>query len=363
MGTERAIEVEDEADAGTLPGIGTRLLSLGALLLVVSGFGWLILQIVSVFANAWVAPINLSPDNDHVINLNLQVARQLAEVERAEADVHRFALEMASLDESITRLSQMNSRSNEVFRWEAEIEDSHADTVARSVRALTRQQRVLATERERQAQAVQRARTNLEAGLIGRHDLENEEHALAQIDLAIANNERAMLEARMQQQVARLQSDTYRAAVDGSAPPSVIGGQMPTVAQRQDSAIRLQLEITRMQAERRGLQDMHDTGVRNLTRLREALDQLRERPLYRATQESLDVGFIPYEQLDGVHPGAEVVQCTFWIFACHQVGHVTEVLPGEVVTQDPWGELARGRYAVLHLDDPLAVQERILRVR
>ena len=39
------------------------------------------------------------------------------------------------------------------------------------------------------------------------------------------------------------------------------------------------------------------------------------------------------------------------------------VLPGEVVTQDPWGEMARGQYAVLLLDDKDAVRERVLRVR
>jgi hypothetical protein len=257
----------------------------------------------------------------------------------------------------------MRSNTNDVFRWEADVEATHAATVTQSMRALVRQQRVLSGQRERQAASVERARTNLEAGLIGRRELDNEEHSLAQIDLAIANNERALLEARMQEQLARLQSDTYRAALQGSAAPPSVGGRMPSVVTRQEQAIRLELQISEMQAERRGLQGMRDVGVRNLARLREALDQLRDRPVYRATQESLDVAFVPYEQLEGVHPGATVMQCTFWIFACHDVGRVTEVVPGEVVTQDPWGEMARGRYAVLHLDDPLAVQERILRVR
>jgi hypothetical protein len=48
---------------------------------------------------------------------------------------------------------------------------------------------------------------------------------------------------------------------------------------------------------------------------------------------------------------------------CHEVGRIAEVLPGEVVTQDPWGELARGQYAILALDDASAVRERVLRVR
>jgi hypothetical protein len=51
------------------------------------------------------------------------------------------------------------------------------------------------------------------------------------------------------------------------------------------------------------------------------------------------------------------------VFNCHEVGRVTEVVPGEVATQDPWGELARGQYVVLALDDPPAVRARVLRVR
>lgn len=364
MSTERTANIDEKAEAEAPPGLGTRLLSLGALLGVVGASGWFVLQIVSVFTNAWIAPINLSPDNDHVVSMNLQIVRQLGEVERAEAELNRHQLQIAAIDEGIARLERLRTNSNEVFRWEADVEGSRAEAVRRSTRALLRQQRTLATQRQRHAAAVEEARANLAAGLIGRRDLETEEHVLAQIELQIASNERALIDARLQEQMAQVQADTYRASSHGGAPTSqAVHGQMPTVVARQEQAVHLELQIAEMQAERRGLQMMQDVGTRNLARLREALDQIRSRPLYRATQQSLDVAFVPYEQLDGVHRGAVVMQCTFWIFACHDVGRVTEVLPGEVVTQDPWGEMARGRYAVLHLDDPLAVQERILRVR
>jgi hypothetical protein len=76
-----------------------------------------------------------------------------------------------------------------------------------------------------------------------------------------------------------------------------------------------------------------------------------------------DVAFIPYTHLRSVRPGSRVLDCTWGVFACTQVGTVKEVLPGEVVTQDPWGEMARGQYAVLVMTDKDAVQERVLRVR
>jgi hypothetical protein len=93
------------------------------------------------------------------------------------------------------------------------------------------------------------------------------------------------------------------------------------------------------------------------------LAELEARPLYRAMTAATDIGFAPYSQLDGIQRGDSIVHCTWGVFNCHEVGRVTEVVPGEVATQDPWGELARGQYVVLALDDPPAVRARVLRVR
>jgi hypothetical protein len=79
--------------------------------------------------------------------------------------------------------------------------------------------------------------------------------------------------------------------------------------------------------------------------------------------KATDIAFVPYDQLGGVGPGARIMDCLWGVFRCHQVGTITELVPGEVVTQDPWGKLARGQYVVLHLTDAGAVRERVLRVR
>ena len=97
--------------------------------------------------------------------------------------------------------------------------------------------------------------------------------------------------------------------------------------------------------------------------VRELLDEIQARPLYRAMHTSTDVAFVPYDDLDGVVPGARVMACVWGLFSCHDVGRVTEILPGEVVTEDPWGDLARGQFIVLDLDEPGAIREKVLRVR
>jgi hypothetical protein len=48
---------------------------------------------------------------------------------------------------------------------------------------------------------------------------------------------------------------------------------------------------------------------------------------------------------------------------CRPVGTVSEVVPGEVILPDPWGNQTRGQYAVLNLQDRDAARAKTLRVR
>ena len=76
------------------------------------------------------------------------------------------------------------------------------------------------------------------------------------------------------------------------------------------------------------------------------------------------IAFVPYSQIAGVVPGAPVYTCRLWgMLGCTRVGTVAEVLAGEVVAQDPWGQAARGEYALLDLTDRSAAQAKSLRVR
>ena len=51
------------------------------------------------------------------------------------------------------------------------------------------------------------------------------------------------------------------------------------------------------------------------------------------------------------------------IFLCKPVGRVGEIVSGEVILPDPWGNQARGQYAVLDLLDHDAARAKTLRVR
>jgi len=313
---------------------------------------------VRVLSDSWIAPIALSPDSDAVLAMDLQLTRERAEMERIGAELERIDAEIAAIDGGLARLESLRNRSDDVFSYSADLSSAEEASLARAIRNLREERAILERLIARQRDEVTRAEAHLSSGLIQRRDLEQQQQALDNLELQRIANARALEEAELRRRRADSSADQLRASAAGGR-----DGAMPEIIARNEAETRLELEILRLQAERRGLVALRETGRRNLARLEEVMHDIEARPLYMATQRQMDVAFVPYEQLEGVRPGSTLIQCEAGIFFCREVGSVREVMPGEVVTQDPWGELARGRYAVLDLRDREAVQERILRVR
>lgn len=341
------------------PGLGTRGVALATLVGTAGALAWLIVSVVQIFTDAWIAPIALSPDSDAVLSLNLELTRQRAEIGRVEAEVSRFEAEIAAIDAGLARLESLRDRGRAMFEYGVEVHGAEADTLRDQIHQLREERAILDRLIERQRTETERARANLAAGLIERRDADREEQALDSLLLQRTANERALAEAEAQRREASEAIDEFRTELGSAATP----GRMPEIVAREEADVRLEVEILRLSAERRGLVALLEVGRRSLEDLHDVMAHIEARPAFRATTEEMNVAFVPYEQLDGVRAGARIIDCELGIFACHDVGTIREVLAGEVVTQDPWGELARGRYAVLDLTDERAVEERILRVR
>ncbi len=132
---------------------------------------------------------------------------------------------------------------------------------------------------------------------------------------------------------------------------------------QQDQLVRIKCDTLKLEAERRAKTSERRHIEDELSKIDELLGQLNQRPIFRAIDASTNVVFIPYSQLDGIANGAKIYECVAGLFACTAVGQLTELLPGEVIVPDPWGSPARGRYAVIQLDDQHAAQSKTLRVR
>ena len=349
--------------AGDIPGIKTRLFSITALLAVAGVAVYALLTIVRVFTDSWVAPINLSPDNDKIIQLNLQLTRQVAEMERVAAEVEKIDNQIVGIDAGLEKIQRLHENTQNLMQWGARSSRYELDLTNKTVGLIRDQQATLNELYDQRLAEVERARSNAAANLITRTQLEQQEAQLEQLGMQRKQMEKALLETEGHQRKMSVNTGAYAAAARKSRNLAAVRANMPDIVRRQEQMIRLELEEVQLMSEKRGLLAMKETAERNLGRLRKVLDQIKGRPLYRAIRTDTNVAFIPYDQLEGVSVGATVLKCSFAVFNCQPAGRIKKLIPGEVVTQDPWGEMARGRYAMLDLTDPIAVQEKILRVR
>lgn len=346
-------------------GILPRLVSLCALTTLLAGITYVAVTGYRALADAWVAPINLSPDSDKVIDLTLKWNKTMAERALLEAELERIDGEIAAVDIAIGKLSRMQTGARDAILWSADVQGEQSKALNGVIANLTKQRTLLLGLVETQEEMEARAKKNLAAGLITEPEYRKEQQALQQLRLSLTENQRQTQEARLRLRESDVASDALRADLEGGSAEDANAprGQMPEVLQRREQEIRIELEIVKLQAERRGLGAFRKVAVDSLAKMDELIAQIQARPLYQAMQKSTDIAFIPYDQLDGVSEGDEVISCTLSLFRCRVVGRMGEIVPGEVVTQDPWGDLARGQYALLEMHDPLAFREKTLRVR
>ncbi|MBX3200830.1 MAG: hypothetical protein KF894_22015 [Labilithrix sp.] len=339
--------------------VGPRIVSLFALLALVAGLALLVRSAYLAFTDSWVAPITLTPDNDAVVQINVRLNEQIVQRAKLRSDIDRIDVDVKGVDSAIARLGDIRENGQKAMQWAARSSRQQVSSARTVMSSLDRQRAVLNEMSRRQEGVVLQAKKNAAAGLISAPEEQREVQALSQLWVAIAANEKQRTEVRLQQ----LQFGLAASAL--SEAPGRRGGAalLPEVAAGEDRDVRIELEIIRLQSERRALVDQREIASESLTRMDEILRQLRSRPLYRAVEASTDVAFIPYTQLKGVTADATLLTCTWALFNCRVVGRVKEVLPGEVVAQDPWSEIARGQYAILELTDHDAAHEKVLRVR
>ena len=343
-------------------GLSPRILAFLALSGVVAGVAHLAHDAYSALTDAWMAPLELSPDADMVVQLNVKLNEQLVTRAKFKADIDRSAIDIVGVDDAIGRLELLRKQGHEALRWAAQSTGQSATSTTASVRSLETQHTLLAEMLKRQNSLVDTTKQNVDAGLAASSDYDRELQVQNQLRVAVEENERQQSDLRTQGTQLTLAASALRDVTEGrSLTPKI--GMLPDVVEGKERDVHVELELVKLQAERRALVEEQAIAKEGIERMDALLKQMKSRPLYRAIEARTDIAFIPYTQLDGVKVGSDLMACTWAVFACHKVGHVKEVVAGEVVAQDPWSEIARGQYAVLELDDHEAMKEKVLRAR
>jgi hypothetical protein len=322
-----------------------------------------------IVTDSWVAPVHLSPQSDVVLQLQSKLLREQAEMSRVVVELERIDGDLAAIDAGLERLSALRAGAGAPLTWQADAGAAEQKTLGRVIVSLRGEIEVLERAHGRQAELTAAARRDLDGGLIVRKELQQQEQALDALAVGLAEKKRMLEQARHEEREVRARTGAYRAGAGvGAAGRHPAGGAgpdsvMPEVAASQERDARAELELLRLEAEKRNLIGLRRVAEQGLARQQELLRELESRPLYRAVHGAIDVAFVPYDQLDDVRPGARVMACTWGLVNCRDVGRVSEILDGEVATLDPWGDTARGQYAILELSEPAAIRQKVLRIR
>jgi hypothetical protein len=335
-----------------------RVVSLLALALALAGVVRAAVSVYRAASDSFVAPIILSPDNDIVIQSKLNLSRLIAERETLRARVEEHTAMLDAAGQAVRRLSDLRDASSRALEWSIALTDQQTEVATSALKNLETQRDLLQELIDRQAVFVQQTEGNRAAGLVHQVDVEREQSTMDQARLVALQNERDRFAAEAQLRIA---SSARRALAHD---PAVANLATPEMIAQREQQVRIELEILKYEADRRSKLAQKRADEDAIAKIDELLVEMKARPVFRAIERSQNVAFVPYTQIEGVRAGARVYDCALWgLFMCEPVGTVAEVLPGEVAAQDPWGNPARGQYAILALSSAAAAQSKVLRVR
>lgn len=336
--------------------VKTRLFSFVALAATFCGIGWVADNAYRIATDSFVAPIVLTPDSDMVIQSKLALGQLLGERIKVQARHDQIDATVSAADEAITQLEALAAESEKSLAWAKKVSARQIEVGSLDLRAIGRQQEMTNQMIAQQRSRLAAMKKDVAAGLVARADYEREEQALGQLELSLLDKERSKLATELATAQATLASQAMR----GATPDKL---STPEMLIQRDQLVRLRCDLLKLQAERRAALAERGHIDEELAKLDQLVSQLKSRPVFRATEADTNVAFIPYTQLEGVKPGAPVLDCVWGVVSCKPVGKLADVLPGEVVVPDPWGTPTRGQYALLDLSDARAAQSRVLRVR
>jgi hypothetical protein len=299
-------------------------------------------------------PTILSPSSEVVAATTVKLRELHVERVRALAEIEGIDADLAGAEQALGRLRELKRTSSDARHWTSKITSQKATVSAAELAALESQKSVLVGMLAEQEELSAMAQIDVEAAIISRSEFARQQQALSQVQLALLDNTRAM---------SRGQSDLVESQLARQAIAEQSAPQMPELVTRQEQMIRVDLEIVRIDADRRAKVAQREALVERVAQVDEMVQQIEERPLFQAVERDLELAFVPYTQLPGVAPGAEVYQCVWGLFWCRAVGSVSQMVPGEAVQADPWGSQVRGEYVVLDLTDHDAARAKTLRIR
>lgn len=361
--THAEVDAEEKSGVVVLPALlpsrqraafSTRLGALATLGALAFGVLYGAYSVYTAARDAFVVPTIMSPSSEAVVATKLRLGELRVERVRAVGELEGVEADLAGADQGLARLLDLKRTTGEGRHWATHVTSQKVRENAAEMSALSSQKQVLTNMFASQQRLTARAQKDFEAGLISRSEYAHQEQALNEMRLQMLDNGRATVRGESAQDETNF---AQLALTRTDAPPT------PELVNRQEQLIRVDLEIVRLDSERRAKAAVRDALAERIAQIDEMVEQIEERPLFQAMDKDLELAFVPYTQLPGMVAGAEVYECVWGVLFCSSVGTVAARVPGEVAQPDSWGSSTRGEYVVLDLKDHDAAHSKTLRIR
>jgi hypothetical protein len=317
-------------------------------------------SIFYLVSTSWVTPAVISPTDEHVLGLASKLAEQSSQRDKLAGDRALLVANLADVD----RIIAMDEKFAERFRRavNADIADRRAEL--QKLRSLAGEFLGARGEINRSNRA-----------FAGHSRLRNE-----QLKQAGLIDEDGYLSGNYQvSQMASANLQLAERAVDLDAKTTILAREAEALSATLDTgdgalsydALRVRQEYERARLELEKARDTRTAFVeslaaadRSIERYDRIVKSIQGSPLLAAAEGKVTVVMVPYENLGTVKPGGGLYACALGFFACHRVGKIVTVMPGEMEVRDPHnGKPMRGQAVQVELSDASAAGESVLFAR
>jgi hypothetical protein len=330
-----------------------KLISIAVLSFILLGLGsYLFLTIFYFLSQSWMEPRIISPTDEHVLQLNNQLAQ--GTLLREQLATERLEL-LVKIRDAQREASTSNRFQHEVKRTAEQVvsDNLHQLATVQEVDGSYQSEapRILDSDKSFSSVALAQADKLYNSHLISEEEWISRKAQLAQLGVSALSLQRNSAELDAEKNLLRREIDSYSRLLDANSEGE--NGLSYNVLQAKKELENSLLEQARAR-ELAGVLSQEVAMIeRAIARQDRLLLSIHNFPYLRAAEEKMTVAFVPYSNAARARVGAAVYACSLGILWCRQVGEVAEVLDGEVVDKHPfYSKEMRGFLVRIQLHDP-----------
>lgn len=338
-----------------------KLISIAVLSFILLGLGsYLFLTIFYFFSHSWMEPRIISPTDEHVLELNNQLAQ--GTLLREQLATQRLEL--------LVKIRDAQREASTSSRFQRDVRGTAKQLVSDNLNKLATVQDldqsyksegpgILASDKSFSSVALADANRLYQSHLISEEEWISRKAQLAQLGVSALSLQRNSAEVDAEKNLLRREIDSYKRLL-GANPDGEKNLSYDVLQAKKELESSL-LEQARAR-DLAGLLSQETAMIEGaIARQDRILLSIHNFPYLRAAEEKMTVAFVPYSNAAGTRVGTAVYGCSFGILRCRHVGEVAEVLDGEVVDKHPfYNKEMRGVLVRIELYDSKWDQNQVL---